>query len=361
MKISLSIFLSFLILICSCNSYIDNDPNKFSLHGEINGQDSGIVVVGYMSDSIYIYDSIRVKNGKFNLIGRILEPTMATIRDGNDLELAVVYLEPQKMKIAIFNDRLLRCNMTGSKTQNEFASLNKMEEAIYERLLILKEQSQNINDSLKISKDGPAKLLLEKKGEAIDSIRSQTRDELYPMELKFVLENPKSFVSSNYLHKLFNNEFISLDSVKTIFNGLDSSIQNSRYGKLIIEDIRKKENIRIGNQAPDFKATDLNEQVVTLSQFKGNRLVLLDFWASWCVPCRKNLPHVKAVYEKYHLKGLEVIAVSVDEKRNSWIEAIKQDGINKWHNILIAEKWPIGPWTNDDIYQNYYYNGIPYQ
>ncbi len=60
-------------------------------------------------------------------------------------------------------------------------------------------------------------------------------------------------------------------------------------------------------------------------------------------------------------KGFEVIAVSVDENRNAWIEAVKQDSLDEWHNILIAEKWPTGPYTNDDIFQNYYYRAIPEQ
>ena len=94
---------------------------------------------------------------------------------------------------------------------------------------------------------------------------------------------------------------------------MDNSLKESRYGKNIIEDIRKKENIRLGTQAPDFKATDLNQQTVTLSQFKGRSVVLMDFWASWCVPCRQSIPHLKTLYRKYHSKGFEVIAVWTDD------------------------------------------------
>ena len=67
------------------------------------------------------------------------------------------------------------------------------------------------------------------------------------------------------------------------------------------------------------------------------------------------------IFEKYHSKGLEVIAVSVDEDRKAWIEAVKQDNTDMWYHILIADKWPNGPITADDIYQNYYYKGIPEQ
>jgi peroxiredoxin len=73
------------------------------------------------------------------------------------------------------------------------------------------------------------------------------------------------------------------------------------------------------------------------------------------------MPHIRSIYRKYHSKGLEVIAISVDENRKSWIEAVKQDSLEIWYNILVAEKWPVGPYTNDDIFQNYYYTAIPEQ
>lgn len=121
------------------------------------------------------------------------------------------------------------------------------------------------------------------------------------------------------------------------------------------------ENILIGAQAPDFKAIDLNQQIVTLSQFKGKSVVLLDFWASWCVPCRESIPHLKALYNKYHSKGLEVVAVSEDTKRKAWIDAVNQDSTGMWFHIPIAEQFAKGPdyITNDDIYKNYFVQAIP--
>jgi peroxiredoxin len=360
MKTAAVIFLFILVTLNSCN-YAHKYSREFSLQGEINGHDSGKIVLSYFSDSALVSDTAEIKNGKFFFAGSTSEPTQATLRDGNDQELAVVYLEPQEMKISIVDGKPLGCKMSGSKTQTENEILNKMEEQVYERLSTLRQQSIKINDSIKKSNDGPAKLLLEKKSEEIDSLWYITRQELYPIELKFVLENPNSFVTLNYLTILGSSEIISLDSLKSIFNGLNETVRESRRGKYFKEYIRKNENIRIGNQAPDFKATALNKQTVTLSQFKGKSVVLLDFWASWCVPCRQSLPHVKTIYNKYHSKGFDVIAVSVDENRNAWIEAVKQDSLDEWHNILIAEKWASGPFTNDDIFQNYYYQAIPEQ
>ena len=361
MKTSLTSFLSFLILISSCISHSVKNSKEFTLQGEINGQDSGKIILRYVFNAAYIYDTAKIINGKFIFKGKIEEPTRALINGGNSLNTVQVYLEPRNMKIFLFKDKFEEYKMTGSKTQKDLELLTKLEKPFHEKISILRGQYKNINDSIKKSKNSSTKILLEKKAEEIDKLTSQTSKRIDSIQIKFMLENPKSFLTVVYLSVLGGNEVISLDSTKSIFNGLENSLKKSIYGKYIIEDIRKKENMRIGNQAPNFKETDLNQQTVTLSQFKGKSEVILDFWASWCVPCRESIPHLKTIYKKYHSKGLEVIAVSLDENRKAWIEAVKQDSTGMWYQIPIAEKWPCGPnqLTNDDIEQNYSYRGIP--
>jgi peroxiredoxin len=340
---------------------VGKNSQKFSLLGEITGQDSGIIVLSYFSDTTNIRDTAKIKIGKFIFTGKISETTRATLRDGNGLELAVVYFEPRKMKISIFKDKITKFKMTGSKTQNESDILNNMENPFHEKIAILRDQMNKINDSIRNTKDDSVKRLLEKETEEIDNVWSNTRVKIDSVEIKYVMENPSSFITVVYLNMLNANEVISIDSAKSIFNGLDNSLKKSSYGKRILEDIRKKENIRIGAQAPDFKAIDLNQQTVTLSQFKGKSVVLLDFWASWCIPCRQSIPHLKKIYNNYHSKGLEVIAVSQDYNRKPWVDAVKQDSTGIWYHILVAEKWPCrqSQLTNDDIYQNYFVQAIP--
>jgi thiol-disulfide isomerase/thioredoxin len=361
MKTSSSTFLAILIMISSCTSQADKNFKKFTLRGRIDGQDSGIIILRYVYNAAFIYDTAKIINGKFIFKGKIDGATKALINGGNNLNTVQVYIEPQNMKISLSKDKFEECKMTGSKTQNDFELLTKLEKPFYERISILRHQMNKINDSIQNSKNDSSKILFEKKAEEIDKLWSQTSKRIDSIQIKFVLKNPKSFIAVERLFVLGGNEVISLDSTKSIFNGLDNSLKKSEYAKYIIEDIRKKENMRIGNQAPDFKANDLNQQTVTLSQFNGKSDVLLDFWASWCVPCRGSIPHLKTIYNKYHSKGLEVIAVSIDEDKKAWIEAVKQDSTGMWYHIPVAEKWPCGPeqLTNYDIEQNYSYNGVP--
>lgn len=361
MKTSLSTLLVVLILISSCTSQADKNSKKFVLYGETAGQDSGKIVLSYFSDTTFVRDTADIKNGKFVFSGKVFEPTRADLDGGNDLNRVMIYLEPGKMKIKLSKDKFDECKMTGSKIQDELVLLNKMVKPIDEKLLELREQQFKISDSIKTFTTGPAKLLLEKKSEKIGELWSLTRAELDSTWLKFVVENPKSFVTPYFLNMLEANEVISLDSLKSIFTGLEKEIQQSKYGKYIIEDIRKKENIRIGVQAPDFKAIDLNQQTITLSQFKGKSVVLLDFWASWCFPCREGVPHLKTLYKKYHSKGLVVVAISEDMNREAWIEAVQKDSTGMWYHVPIAERYAEGPSkiNNDDIYQNYFVQAIP--
>jgi len=356
--IQLSIFA---LILFSCTPHVDKEFKKFTLKGEISGLDTGDIVLIYWPDTIRIYDTVKIKNGKFEFTGRIFEPLMAELDAGNDLNRLLFYLEPKKMKITLTKDKFSEYKMTGSKTQNDYDNLNNLEKPFSDKILILREQQSIIIDSIKNIKNDSVKLILDNKSLEIKKQWVLIRKQIDSVRMKFVIENPKSFLSLFHLNMLSSNDAISLDSTKLFFNGLDESLKESRYSKYVIENIRKKENVSIGAHAPDFKATSLNNQIITLSQFKGESVVLLDFWASWCVPCRESFPHLKTIYNKYHPKGLELISISTDYNRNDWTEAVKKDSLDNWIHILIADKWPSGPITNDDIFQNYYNTAIPEQ
>jgi len=353
--------VTLLTLIISCTSHGDKKAQKFTLQGEINGQDSGIIVLTYYYEPTLIRDTANIKNGKFYFTGKILEPTQVTLRDGDGSELAVVYFEPRKMKISIFKDQKPKFKMTGSKTQNEDDLLFEMIKPLYEKISVLSVQMNKINDSIGKIENDSGKILLEKEIEKINNALTSTREKIDSIEIKYVTDNPNSFISGVYLNMLNANEVISFDSVKSVFEGLSPSIRRSIYGKKILENIRKKENIQIGALAPDFKAVDINGQVVTLSQFKDNSVVLLDFWASWCVPCRESNPHLKTLYNEYHSKGFEIIAGSMDVDKKAWINAVNHDSTGMWFHVPVAEQYAKGPnyITDDDIYKNYFVQIIP--
>jgi peroxiredoxin len=108
---------------------------------------------------------------------------------------------------------------------------------------------------------------------------------------------------------------------------------------------------RIGELAPEISLPDAKGNIVSLSSFKG-KVVLLDFWASWCGPCRESIPSVVKLYNKYKAKGFEVVAVSIDSKRSQWVKAVKYFKMN-YTSLLDPKGWQA------DVISSYNIEGIP--
>jgi len=363
-KLFVTSFL-FLNLIASTFSQSNSNLKPFTLKGKIIGENSGSIVLQYYAEKFKrIWDTVSIKDGEFVFKGNITHPISARIGGSDDLNTALIYLEAGDMTITLTKDKFTELKMTGSKTEQEANDLDRLKEPINKRNNLLYAQSISIRDSIEKTKNKAILDKLNKKYDEIDQLRIQLRKARYVIDINFVISHPKSFVTPSVLLEIEKNEFIVLDSLKSVYNKLDITIQNSIYGQEIKKDITKKSNSIAGVNAPDFKAIDiLTNQTVTYSQFKGKNVVLIDFWASWCGPCREKFPHLKSLYQKYHSKGFEIIAVSVDWTKKAWISAIKQDSLEMWHHVWLAERYTDGPayFTKDDICENYFVQPIPVQ
>lgn len=360
MKILTFLLLVVLSTLMGCRSS-DSNSTKYDLQGEIMGIDSGRIVLSYWTGNESIFDTTLIKEGKFSFAGSISEPMRCLLTLEN--KTIGFFIEPQIMLIKLDKDSIYDFQMEGSKTQDEAEMVENILKPLTEKIYSLRKTKGDIQDSISKTINNSNKLLLQKKADQIDNSIINTINQIDSIEVRFATDNPKSFYAAYTLRILNNNETIPLDSVKSIFNRMDSSVKESVDGKDIAEIIKKRDNIRIGNQAPDFKATNINQQKVILSEFQGKSVVLLDFWASWCNPCRESIPHLKTVYSKYHSKGFEIIAVTLDDNKKAWADAVKQNNIEMWHHIPVAEKWPCrsDQLSPDDIYSNYFVTAIPVQ
>ncbi|UYQ95676.1 AhpC/TSA family protein [Chitinophaga horti] len=154
-----------------------------------------------------------------------------------------------------------------------------------------------------------------------------------------IRQHPNSMVSLMHLWVLQSR--VPLDTSLALYAALSPDLQRTDIGRQINDRLAALEKVRVGKQAPAFDAVDLDGKAVNMNTLKG-KYVLLDFWASWCVPCRAENPYVVAAYQQYKDKGFTVISVSLDHDRQKWVDAIAKDGLN-WQHIseLKAQQEPI--------------------
>ena len=296
--------------------------NNFILKGEVIGQDAGFMHIGYLNNAAkYIADSCYSKNGQFQFTGCINGATRAVLygnrksRSVDDPNFVEIFIEPGNMNAVCKVNDFKEAAISGSLSQSDFIIYNKRIDSLHSKWKHVFDElnnARNKNDSVGLKRIYDYQLPL-------------YRTESDRITRNFIKEFTNSAISA-YL--LFNDVSLSLDSLKYYNLLFTPSVQHSFYGSRIISSIAKQEKLQIGMQAPDFILTDLNGNEISLKNFKG-KYILLDFWASWCIPCREENPYLKKAYAKYHEKGFIIIGFSIDaaENKNAWMDAIKKDNL----------------------------------
>ena len=180
----------------------------------------------------------------------------------------------------------------------------------------------------------------------------QKLNEIKNSELNFAVQHPSSPLSSYYVN--FYMRQIQQDSLKKYYETMSHSNKNSIYGKAI-QEFFNKDIVNTNDKAPNFEMNDLNGQKVSLDDFKGKYL-LIDFWAGWCVPCIKQLPELKSLYNKYKNQGFEVLGVSFDENREEWKKSVINHEIQNWRQVFVGME-NIG--TKGSLSEEYHIQPIP--
>lgn len=344
-----------------------SSSNQFILRGNINNDVSGSVILSYYSLSnnkweLVSYNSI-IEDGHFQFKGILKEPVRANLKIGeNEITL---YIEPTKMELYIPKTNSDKFSLKGSKTQEDNELLANEEQELVKLGDVNQKKAQRNYEQLKTMQETNSyyKRLLEEK-----ELISLQRDSIYNLitkkETEFIKSNPNSYhtVIAKPIDILVSQGYLSVDSARALFDNLSEKVRLSTAGIQTNNFIKSKENFTVGKIAPDFFTPDTIGKMIKLSDFRGKSYVLLDFWASWCVPCVKGIPHMKVLYTKYHDKGLEIIGISCDSSKEEWITAIRKHQIFTWYNVLSKqslERNSQGYVDPEDISEKYPTDGIP--
>lgn len=307
---TLSVIIILTLSLYSIGTLGQTGSRHYSIQGNIEGLKDGWVFKVMQDQSPA--DSVLAVAGKFSFTGEVDEPSKATIFLPGRNKGVEVFLEKNVLlKIQSDADNNRRLSVSGGMCQVEYNIYRKSIESLETQLEMLnnrqEQQGLESEESVRINKQ-------------YDSLYTNMQD----VAKSFMRHNPASFVSLSLLKGMLYSMQPKL--LQEMFNNLDDRIKQSKGGKIIGETIATKLRTDIGEVALDFVQPDTLGKGISLSSFKG-KYVLLDFWASWCGPCRAENPYVLKAYQQFRDKNFTVISVSIDTDLKAWMKAVHQDGL----------------------------------
>ena len=176
----------------------------------------------------------------------------------------------------------------------------------------------------------------EKQQDSIRKAYDQWRMNAEKYQYDFI-ETNKDYVGLIIIQSLLSARDANFEKIKKAFDQYPTEVKTTNLGKYVNTVILTKGATEIGGKAPNFIGTTPDGKKLSLGQAMG-KVTIIDFWASWCRPCRKENPYVVEIYNKYHDRGLNIIGVSLDRNKKSWLKAIEDDGL-KWQHVSELKHW----------------------
>jgi thiol-disulfide isomerase/thioredoxin len=324
----------FILLIVFLMAQGCTNNSTYSIEASTDHEDGKkvyLIEVG-MDNRPSAVDSTEVIEGKFSFTDSIAVPEMHYVYFENERENIPVVLEPGVINIKVYKDSMRTSKISGTKSNEGFEKYMKETNVFYIEL-------NKIQMEIRTSSINQDSLITNDLKDQFENMRSKLTD----YELTFMKTNNDSYVSSLILQRMLMQQEIEFEQAEELFNNFSELIKLTTSSINIKETLdyikeSKKESPTIGSLAPKFSGPGLNGDVIEFENV-NSKVIMIDFWASWCGPCRDENPHLISLNSKYTTDQFQIVGVSLDRDKESWENAINNDQLNNWIHISHIKFW----------------------
>ena len=339
------LFLSAVVMLTSCTK------DKYTISGTATGFENGKTVIletpNENGSGLTAIDTVKIENGKFEIKGKAIEPSFHTIQvEGVQGKIPFI-LENGDITIVVNKDSIQKSKVSGTYNNDEYVAFNEEITKVQKKLMDFQTKNMQAMNTAQQTKDTAVINGLMKEFGKIQEEVGTTSKAKY---VAYAETHPKSFISALIIQGMLNDPSADTKKSEKMYNSLEESLKNTKPGKAIKAKLAEMKSPSVGAAAPaptapavetkwraDFSGPNPDGKVITLKECLG-KVTIVDFWASWCGPCRKENPNVVAIYKELHSKGLNIVGVSLDKDAKAWKEAIAKDKLT-WNHVSNLKFW----------------------
>ncbi len=298
----------------------------FKIEVNLEGADGQMVLEQRMSGEWVLIDSATVVDGKAILEGELELPGIYYVSLAGQRAKALIFVENSNIKMTGKADSINFAEISGSKTHDEYKNVENEIRKISEEYMAIYQESRAASAAGDTAK---AQMLMNK----VEELYNNTNT----VQENFVKNNPASYVTPYFLSRIQYDK--SMEELDSMLNALDPKLDQVQTVIDLKGMVEKMKKVAVGQIAPDFVQNDPDGNPVKFSDIYSNHeLTLLDFWASWCGPCRRENPNVVTVYNEFKDAGFTVFGVSLDREKEAWLKGISDDNLT-WTHVSDLEYW----------------------
>jgi peroxiredoxin len=335
--------ISLLILIVSAITSVHSADSAYTVQGTFSKMKTGKIFLSVYRSNGVINDSAKIVNGKFSFKGHVQQPAQAVLyykgKEGSRDNMLYFYAEPANIMITGAGDSLQNVKISGSKINAD----DKVLKGMMKEVSAWEDRNSALFDEAYKSKNKHVM-------DSLDAVDMNVMMAKRMVVGQFVKKYPASLRSAMALEENFGY-YAEASDLEPLYNMLDAKIKATTNGKNVKKMLDTYKTVAMGVKAPEITQNDTSGHALPLSSIKG-KVVMIDFWASWCGPCRRENPNIVKAYEQFHPKGFEIYGVSYDKTDSKWKKAINDDKLT-WYEVSDLKGWQNS--TSDQ----YYIKAIP--